>query len=182
MARGFRLSEEQIQKELDGLESRLALIDMEKVAGESAKQTAADLTQVVRDSVATHPDIESPANLISEYYTGPGESSKGHPLTTKKAWEVEKVGRDYRVSPVKNVQRKAMLMEFGRGSITTRPDNPMRFWVGNRPIFTHEVGPVEPKYYWRAAVRKIRSDGKLSENMEEELRKEFQEKGFTGRR
>lgn len=181
MAGGFRLSEEQIEKELDELEARLALIDMEKVARESAKQTAADLTQVVRDAVAAHPDIKSPANLISEYYTGPGETSKGYPLTNRKAWQVEKVGRDYRVSPVKGVQRKAMLMEFGRTSITTGPDNPMRFWVGNRPIFTHEVGPVEPKYYWRTAVRKIRSDDTLSDNMEEELEKEFREKGFTGR-
>jgi len=181
MVRGLRLSEDQIQKELDQLEKRLALIDLDSVVEEAAKETATELTQVVRDAVAAHPEIESPANLQSEYYVNSPKTSEGSPLTTRAAWEVKQVGSDYRVSPKANVRRKALLMEFGRSAITTGPDNPMRFWVDGMPIFTHHVDAVKPKQYWRTAVRKIRADGALSDNMQEELEKEFREKGFRPR-
>lgn len=181
MAGGLRLSERQIQKQLKEFESRLALIDLDSVVEESAKETAAELTQVVRDAVAAHPEISSPANLNSEYYQGSPATSAHPPLTQKRAWEVTQVGNDFRVSPVPNVRRKAMLMEFGRSAITTGPDNPMRFWVDGMPVFTHHVDAVKPKRYWRTAVRKIRADGALSDNMQEELEKEFREKGFRPR-
>ena len=181
MARGLRLSEDQIEKELDQLEKRFALIDLDSVIEEGAKASAAELTQVARDAVAAHPEIESPANLNSEYYRNSPASSAHPPLTQKKAWEVTHVGNDVRVSPVPNVRRKALLMEFGRSAITTGPDNPMRFWVDGMPIFTHHVDAVKPRQYWRTAVRKIRAEGALSDNMEDELRKEFREKGFRPR-
>ena len=181
MARGLRLSEDQIEKELDQLEKRLALIDLDSVVEEAAKETALELTQVVRDAVAAHPAIESPANLTSEYYINSPKSSQGSPLTTRAAWEVKQVGNDYRVSPKANVRRKALLMEFGRAPIVTKPDNPMRFWVKGDPIYTHKVSGIKRNHYWKSAVRKIRADGALSNNMEDELRKEFREKGFSGR-
>ena len=112
MARGLRLSEDQIQRELKELETRLATIDLDSVVEESAKETAAELTQVVRDAVAAHPEISSPANLNSEYYQGSPATSAHPPLTQRRAWEVTQVGNDFRVSPVPNVRRKAMLMEL----------------------------------------------------------------------
>ena len=181
MAGGLRLSENQIQKELDQLEKRLALIDLDSVVEEAAKETAVELTQVVRDAVAAHPEIQSPANLQSKYYVNSPKTSEGSPLTTRAAWDVKQVGSDYRVSPKANVQRKALLMEFGRSPITTDPDNPMRFWIDGRITFTHHVDGVEPKRYWRTAVRKIRADDALSDNMQKELEKEFREKGFRPR-
>lgn len=179
MFNGIDLDVENIREQLVLMERRMATIDVDKVRRNGAKATAEDMTQMVRDAVSAHPDISSPANLQSRYYVGSPDSSKGHPLTVQKAWEVDQVGdNSYRVRPRANVRRKAMLMEFGRSSITTAPDNPMRFWVDGVPVFTHEVDAVKPKYYWRTAVRKIRADGVLSDNLKEELRKEFREAGY----
>lgn len=179
MVNPIDLDEEEIQEQLRSMERRMATIDIDEVRKEGAKATAEDLTQMVRDAVAAHPDISSPANLQSRYYVGSPDSSKGQPLTTRAAWEVDQVGDgSYRVRPKPNVRRKAMLMEFGRSSITTGPDNPMRFWVDGVPVFTHHVDAVEPKYYWRTAVRKVRADGVLSDNLEKELEKEFRGAGF----
>ena len=179
---GLRLSESQIQADLDDLESRLSQIDMDSVRRRGARATAEDMREVVSRAIAAHPDIDSPANFISKYYAGTPDTSEGATLSTKQAWQVERQGNDYIVRPRKSARKKALLMEFGRDPIVTAPNNPMRFYVaagdGYETVFTNYVSGVEPAAFWRLAARKIRADGTLSENLEEELEKEFRDKGF----
>lgn len=174
--------------DIRGFRAKLETIDPDEVAEEAMRETAAELAERVRTTIVAHPDINSPSRGESEYYIGAPSPfdpkgadymSDAPPLTSKKAWKVDFVADMARVAPVRRVRKRAIILEYGRGAITTEPDNPMRFYVEGAPVFTHRVSDVDAAGYWRTAVRTIRQERVFEDNLEDAMEDELRKAGFT---
>ncbi len=142
-------------------------IDMDHVERQTIKQAATSLAEMVRQAVNAEDDIDSPARLLSPYENGPGPS-----LVTRKAWDVKKKGNQYIVKPNPKVQKRAEILNAGRGEITPNTAPRLAFTVNGLWTFPESVKGVDKTEYWQAALQRFNNSDELERIATQELREE----------
>lgn len=155
------------------LVAKFSAVNIEGAVAEGVLRTAEDMQEAVRQAVVAHPDIQSPANLISQYDGGPGP-----PMAQTRAWQVIQLGDGaYEVRPHPQVRQRAVILEFGSSSpIVPRNANALRFNVNGVPVFADSVSGIEARRYWRSALRKVMQEDRLAENIAAAVEDEFDDK------
>lgn len=158
-------------EQLETLSGKFEAIDMDRVMREGIEQTADDMAETVRLQVSNHPDIKSPADLISPY-----EGGDGPPMARKQAWNVKQQGPStFIVEPDPRVRQRAIILEYGtRDPIKARSADAMKFTVNGVPMFREEVSGIEARGYWQAAMQQIRSEKQFTQNLEDEWADELE--------
>jgi len=162
----------EIEKDLENFLFSVEAVDMESVKERTLKRVAAEMADIVRQTVIAEPKITTPA-LNSPYERGPGPS-----MATMDAWQVSKSGANrYIVSPHPLVRQRAVVLNFGYPGMI-RPTNAdyLRFTVDGVPVFRKEVPGPDETGYWSAAFQRMESSDKLEEIAQDELNKELEEK------
>lgn len=165
------LWDERYSQDLETLSAKFEALNPDRVIREGVEQTADDMAEIVRLQVSNHPDIQSPADLVSPY-----EGGDGPPMARKQAWNAKQTGpATWTVRPDPRVRQRAIILEYGtRDPIKARTGETMRFTINGVPVYREEVSGIEARGYWRAAMQEIRSSGKFEQNLEDEWSDELE--------
>jgi len=169
----IRFSTGDLSEDLDTLKAKLEKIDEDEIKRRTSKKLALEMQDLVTAAIAQEDDITSPA-MNSKY-----ERGKGPSLVQRAAWEVEDKGGYYSVSPHPSVRTRAIVLNSGvAGKITPNGDGPLRFEVNGVPVYAESVDGPDATGYWQAAMRRLKSSGKIKQIARKEFRREIEEAGL----